>query len=348
MKAIVLHGPNDFSLQEIENPIAAAEDVEIKVRMAGICGTDLHLLRGRNPFANYPIVPGHEYMGEVLMAPKKSKLKKGDRVTVYPATGCGRCEACKAGRLPHCSEFMFIGVRLPGGCFAERVVADYKRVFPLPQDIDDEVGAMVEPTAVGVHANRRADIQGGEDVVVIGGGTIGHLIAQVAQAYGASKGILSEPIPERRAVAREVGLQLLCDPEQEDLVSFTKRSTGMANVVFDVVGTEKTLIDAEDMVRPDGRLVLIALPHPEGQGIPYRNIFAKELKVIGSRTYFMEDFPEAIELLRTEKVNVRPLISKILSLDRFVEGVDLLEKKPKGHVKILVNPLMSIATKNTI
>jgi 2-desacetyl-2-hydroxyethyl bacteriochlorophyllide A dehydrogenase len=341
MKAIVLKGPNDFSLQEVENPLPTANDVEIKVRMAGICGTDVHLLRGRNPFASYPIVPGHEYMGEVLKAPEKSTLREGDRVTVYPAIGCGKCEACKAGRLPHCPEFTFIGVRLPGGCFAERVVADYKRVFPLPQDMDDEVGAMVEPTAVGVHANRRAGIRGGEKVVVIGGGTIGLLIAQVALAYGASKVILSEPIAERRAVARELGVDLICDPQQEDLVSFTQRSTGMADVVFDVVGTGKTLIDAQEMLRPDGGLMLIALPHTEGQAVPYRDIFAKELKVIGSRTYFMEDFPEAIELLRTERVKVRPLISEILPLDRFAEGVDLLEKKPEGHVKILIYPPMS-------
>ncbi|UCF56153.1 MAG: alcohol dehydrogenase catalytic domain-containing protein, partial [Deltaproteobacteria bacterium] len=146
MKAIVLNGPNDFSLQEVEDPIPAAHEIEIKVRMAGICGTDVHLLRGRNPFATYPIVPGHEYMGEVLTVPKNSRLRKADRVTVYPATGCGKCEACGAGRLPHCSEFKFIGVRLAGGCFAERVVTDYRKVFPIPPGVGDEAGAMVEPT----------------------------------------------------------------------------------------------------------------------------------------------------------------------------------------------------------
>lgn len=340
MKAIVLKGPNDFPLEEVDNPIATAEDVEITVRMAGICGTDVHLLRGRNPFASYPIVPGHEYMGEVLTAPENSSLTKGDKVTVYPATGCGKCEACRAGRLPHCSQFMVIGVRLPGGCFAERVVANYKRVFPLPHEMDDEVGAMVEPTAVGVHANRRAGIRGRESVVVIGGGTIGLLIAQVAVAYGASRVILSEPIAERRALAGKLGLELMCDPHREDLVSFTRRSIGMADVVFDVVGTGKTLAEAEDMLHPDGRLVLIALPHAESQAIPYQNIFAKELKVIGSRTYFMDDFPEAIELLGTGKVTVRPLISTILPLDRFAEGVDLLEKEPERHVKIMIDPRM--------
>ncbi|UCF55765.1 MAG: zinc-binding dehydrogenase, partial [Deltaproteobacteria bacterium] len=181
---------------------------------------------------------------------------------------------------------------------------------------------------------------------VIGGGTIGLLIAQVAMAYGASRVILSEPIAERRAVAAELGLELICNPQREDLVSFTKRSMGRADVVFDVVGTRKTLSDAGEMLCPDGCLVLIALPHGEGQEIPYRDVFAKELKVIGSRTYFMEDFPEAIGLLVTQKVNVRPLISKILPLDRFAEAVDLLEKTPEKHIKIMINPLMVKGTNN--
>jgi L-iditol 2-dehydrogenase len=340
MKAIVLNGPNDFSLQEVENPVATSDDVEIKVRMTGICGTDIHLLRGQNPFANYPIIPGHEYMGEVLKAPAKSKFNTGDRVTVFPAEGCGTCAACKAGRLPHCPEFKFIGVRLSGGCFAERVVSHDKRVFPLPQQMEDEVGAMVEPTAVAVHANRRAGLQSGTKAVVIGGGTIGLLIAQVAQAYGASPVIISEPILERRKLASELGFDIICNPLEQNLVSFVQSNMGLADVVFDVVGSEKTLNDSEDMLRPDGCLLLIALPHAESQVIPYRQVFAKELHVIGSRTYFMEDFPEAIGLLERQNVDVRPLITKILPLDQFAKGVDLLENKPEEYIKILVNPLV--------
>ena len=341
MKAIVLNGPNDFSLKEIEDPVPTPEDVEIKVRMTGICGTDIHLVRGKNPFANYPLIPGHEFIGEILSAPAKSHLNKGDRVTVFPAESCGKCEACKTGRLPHCPEFKFIGVRLPGGCFAERVVAHHKRVFSIPEKMEDEIGAMVEPTTVAVHSNRRADLRKGMNALVIGGGTIGLLIAQVARVYGASQVIVSEPLEERRALAKEMGIELICNPQEEDLVAFVKGTMGMADVVFDVVGTEKTLLEAEELLRPNGHLMLIALPHTENLGVPYRNIFAKELKVIGSRTYFMDDFPEAIQLLDTQQVNVRPMISKILPLDRFAEGVELLEKEPRKYIKILINPFSS-------
>jgi (R,R)-butanediol dehydrogenase/meso-butanediol dehydrogenase/diacetyl reductase len=176
--------------------------------------------------------------------------------------------------------------------------------------------------------------------VVIGGGTIGLLHSQVARAYGASPLIISEPIPERRALARKMGFELICNPKEDELVSFVRANMGMPDVVFDIVGNNKTLADSVEMLRPDGQLVLIALPHGEGLAIPYRNVFQKELRVIGSRTYFLEDFPEAITLLRNQQVHVKPLLGKILPLGRFGEGVELLEKEPQKYLKILISPLL--------
>ena len=198
MKGIYLTGPNNFSLQELNDPEPGKNDALIKVRMAGICGSDVHLLRGRNPFAAYPLVPGHEYMGEILQAPKGRGLRKGDRVTVFPEVGCGKCPACKEGRLVHCPEFKFVGVRMPGGCFCEKLAVPCDRVIKLPKAMKAEEGAMVEPAAVAVHAVQRGGVKRGDRVVVIGGGTIGLLTAQAARAFGASKIVVSEPISERR------------------------------------------------------------------------------------------------------------------------------------------------------
>ncbi len=338
MKAIYLTGPNAFALQELDDPIPGKNDVLIQVRMAGICGSDVHLLRGRNPFAEYPLVPGHEYMGEVLQAPKKSGLKKGDKVTAFPEVGCGKCIACREGRLVHCPEFRFVGVRVPGGCFGEKVVVPYHRVFRLPKTMEDEEGAMIEPTAVAVHANKRGGVQKGAKVAVIGGGTIGLLTAQVARTLGASKVVISEPLTERRKIAENLGFRLICNPLAEDLVSFSRKNLDWADVVFDVVTTEKTLENSQAMLRPGGTLVLVGLPHLPGLGVLYQPIFAKELIVVGSRTYFMSDFPLAIRLLSSAKVKVKPIISEILPLERFTEGLEHLEKEPEKYVKVLVHP----------
>ena len=340
MKAIVFNGPHDFALTDIENPSCAADEVEIKVHTAGICGTDLTMLHGRNPAVTYPIVPGHECMGKIVRAPDDSTFKIGDRVTVFPAFGCRQCTACKAGHIPHCSQAKTIGVLRPGGYFTERIVAHTERVFRLPEQIDDDVGAMVEPTAVAVHANRRAALEKGAKIVVIGGGTIGLLVAQIAQAYGALSVVISEPYVGRQSLARKIGFDLICDPREENLTDFVRDHIGIPDAVYDVVGNEHTVRQSVEMLRPNGLLILIAMPHGGGPQIPYQPIFQKELKVIGSRTYFWDDFSEAIELLSDQRVSARPMISEKLPLSQFAKGVELLEKQPEKYVKILISPLL--------
>jgi L-iditol 2-dehydrogenase len=277
-------------------------------------------------------------MGEVLRAPKKSGFKKGDKVTGFPEVACGKCSACRAGRLVHCPEFKFVGSRLPGGCFCERVAVHYSKVFRLPKAMEDEVGAMIEPTAVAVHAVKKAGVLKGLKTVVIGGGPIGLLTAQVARAFGSSKVMISEPIGKRREIAQILGFPLVCNPQKEDLPSFAKKNLGLVDIVFDIVATQRTVEESIAALRPGGTLVLVGLPHVEGLGIPYLSIFAKELQVFGTRTYFMEDFPEAIRLLSVKKVKVKPIISAVSSLGNFTESLDLLEKVPEKYLKILITP----------
>jgi L-iditol 2-dehydrogenase/L-gulonate 5-dehydrogenase len=338
MKGIYLTGPNNFSLQELPDPVPGKNDVLIQVRMAGICGSDVHLLRGRNPFAAYPLVPGHEYMGEVLQAPRGRGFRKEEKVTVFPEVGCGKCPACKEGRLVHCPEFKFVGVRVPGGCFCEKLAVPYQRVIKLPKTMTDEEGAMVEPTAVAVHAVQRGGVKRGDRVLVVGGGTIGLLTAQAARVFGASKVVISEPIAARRKIAQALGFKFICNPLADDLVAYVKDEVGSMDVVFDVVGLKKTLEDSQAVLRPDGTLVLVALPHNEGLGVPYQPIFAKELRVIGSRTYFMKDFPFAIRLMQAKKIRVKPIISAVIPMTNFHEGLQNLEKEPEKYVKVLVRP----------
>ena len=338
MKGIYLSGPNNFSFQELPDPVPGKKDVLIKVGVAGICGSDVHLLRGRNPFASYPLVPGHEYMGEVLQAPKACGLREGDKVTVFPEVGCGKCPACKEGRLVHCPEFKFVGVRDPRGGFCEKVAVPFERVIKLPKTMEDEEGAMVEPTAVTVHAVRGGGVKKGDRVVVIGGGTIGLLTAEAARVFGASKVVVSEPIAARRRIAQKLGFKLLCNPAEQDLLAYVQSEVGPVDVVFDVVGLKETLRDSQAMLRPGGTLVLVALPHVEGLGVPYQPIFAKELRIIGSRTYFMKDFPLAIRLLQAKKIQVKPIISEVIPMASFQKGLEQLEREPEKYVKVLVRP----------
>ncbi len=341
MRAIVLRGPGQYRLEEIPDPVPAPGEALIRVGLTGICGTDIHVLGGHNPFIAYPTVPGHEYSGRVVSAPAGSGLAPGDRVSVFPGVGCGRCQACREGRPPHCPTFKFAGVSLPGGSFAEYVTAPVERVFKLPEAIDEELGALIEPLAVGVHANRRAGLlepgAGKPKVVVIGGGVIGLLTALVTKLSGAGAVMVSEPLAERRELTARLGLGLLVDPTSEDLVARAEREMGLADVVFDVVCNEQTLLASERMLRPDGCLVPLGLPHKPGLGVPFELIFKKELRVVGSRTYFMSDFAEAIDILAAGRLDLRPLVSLTLPLEQLSRGVDLLVKEPGRHVKILIS-----------
>ena len=135
-----------------------------------------------------------------------------------------------------------------------------------------------------------------------------------------------------------LGFRLICNPREDELPSFVRRTIGLADVVFDVVAIRKTLTDGLSLLRPDGKLMLIGVPTGEEAVIPCIPVFGKELQVIASRTYFMKDFPEAIRLLSTKKVKVKPLISEILPLERFPEGIEHLEKEPEKYVKVLIRP----------
>lgn len=342
MRAIVLHEPNRFTLEKVDDPVGGDGEAEIQVRMVGICGTDLHVLRGHNPFVNYPLIPGHEYVGEILKAPEGSSLEHGARVVIYPSKGCDVCLACREGRTIHCPKFEFVGVTRSGGGFAEKVVAQERQLIPLPDTIADVEATLIEPLAVAVHAARRSgiaqDAGSAPSVVVIGGGTIGLLIGQVARRFGASSVILSEPLAGRRSLAAKMGIDALCNPAEDDLVEFVTGKIGMVDIVFDVVANAATFLASQTILRPGGRLVTVGLPS-KSACIPYELLFKKELSAVASRTYFRNDFTEAIGLIERKEVVVAPLISAVLPLAEFREGVKLLESEPGKYSKVLIDPI---------
>jgi 2-desacetyl-2-hydroxyethyl bacteriochlorophyllide A dehydrogenase len=230
-----------------------------------------------------------------------------------------------------------MGVANPHGCFAERVAVHYKHVFRVPDQITDLAGAMIEPTAVAVHVNNRGGVSKGARVVVIGGGVIGLLCAQVARARGASKVLISEPIFERRKLAERLGFDLVFDPMRSNIIQNIRDSMGSADVVMDVVGTRETLSIATECLRPEGCLVLVAFPHEPDMAVPYFHIMLKELRVFGSRLYFVSDFHEAMALIENGKVDPAPLINGIFPLHECARAIRLLEKEPAQYVKILLS-----------
>lgn len=321
---------------DVDDQVApTAGHVRIAVAFTGICGTDLHIYHGdMDQRVTQPAVLGHEMSGRIAeVGPDVTEWAVGDPVTVMPLAWCGECPACLAGNQHICHRLVFIGIDSPGSMQTSWTVPT-DILVRLPSDLPLEHGALVEPTAVAVHDVRRADLNPGERVVVVGGGPVGILIATVAREAGADV-LLLELDAFRREVAEGVGLRVV-DPGAEDVTALiTEWTSGAgADVTFEVSGSQPGLDTAIDILSTRGRMVLVAI-HPQPRPLSLFRVFWRELTIVGARVYERTDFERAVELVHSGRVPVAALISRIVALDSAQQAFELLNSG-SGVVKILV------------
>jgi len=323
MKAAVLYGPKDLRIEEVPTPILGKREVLVKVKVCGICGSDLHAYKGKHPDYILPVIPGHEFSGIVEEVGEEVRsVRPGDRVTVEPVKVCGRCYYCLRGQYNRCLNLKIIGAQT-NGAFAEYVVVDENRVFKLPANMSFEEGAMIEPTAVAVHAIKRSSGVEGKDIMILGAGTIGLLILQVAKAFGADSIIITDIIDSRLSLAKELGADEVINPSKgklRDIVMGLTRGLGIS-LAFEAVGVEETLKDALTLARKGGEIIVIGVFERPSIPIPIMEIVNKELVVKGSLIYRW-DYETALRLVSTGKVNVRKLISVSLPLEKIREAFE--------------------------
>lgn len=339
MKAVHVEGPGSFRVVDRAEPQPAAGEAVLRIVAAGICASDVGIVEGHNPIAAYPLTLGHECVGVVEEAPPDAPLRPGDWATVYPSVGCGSCPACEAGRINHCPTFRVLGISHDRGVFAERIAVPAAQLLPVPDGLRGRNGALIEPTAVAVHGNRRAGAVAEQRAVVIGSGVIGTLIAQVARAYGAADVVAVDRMEARRDLLSKLGFERFVLADGAPLVERLREEGGPADVVFDTVCTGETIDAALEALSPGGRLVLVAAPRGAHE-IPlgYAKVYRRELSLIASRNYVPDDFLEAMRLLDSGGVEAAPLITGSWPLDRFPEAYAELLAKPERHAKILLEP----------
>ncbi len=341
MKAAVWHGPDDIRFEEIETPTPEPGKVLIKVHSVGICGTDLTIFKGKFPphRAVPSMVLGHEFTGQIEaldQVPEETGLKPDQRVVVNPLIPCGSCIACRLGHHHVCQNLKILGVDM-NGAFAEFITVNYWSIHTLPDDYPCNKAALIEPTAVAVHGVVRSGLRVGDNVVVLGAGPIGLLLAQVARLAGAGKLIVSEVLPERIKLARSLGLQVI-DPSREDLIQTVNDLTegSGADVVLEAAAVPQTAAALIPLLRPRGRAVIVGL-FKELVAFDFQNINFKEAEIVGSRVYSDVDFAKAIELVISGRIEVEPLISVSLNLGQTAEGFKQFEAG-KGTMKVIINP----------
>jgi (R,R)-butanediol dehydrogenase / meso-butanediol dehydrogenase / diacetyl reductase len=349
MQALRWHGPKDVRLDEVPAPRPAAGEVVVEVAACGLCGSDLHeylhgpvyIPKKRHPLTGVlpPVTLGHEFSGRVVeVGAGVDAPRPGDRVTVNPCIACGTCAWCRQGRPNHCASLATVGLS-KDGALAGQVAVRATSCHVLPPAVDDQAGAAVEPLAVAIHACRRARLVADERVVVLGAGPIGLLLLQVLRARGAGWVAVVEPRAERRRLALALGADVALDPGAEDPARVVADLTDgeRAAVVFECVGSAPAFAAAFRLTGKGGRLVLVGLV-PEPVPTHALQLVAHEKELIGSSAY-VDEFPEAVDLLARGRVQVAPLVTGRVPLARAREdGLEALLRPEAGHVKVLVTP----------
>lgn len=346
MLAGVLHGVKDVRVEERPCPELRPGMVLLRVRRVGICGSDLHYFQHGYCAAFVPTRPfilGHEFAADVAaVAEGVVSPAVGARVTVNPARACGFCDYCKSGHGNLCRQTIMLGsasTKPPtDGGFAEYVSVRADQCHGLPAGMDDGLGAMMEPFAVALHAVKRVDSISGKRVLVVGGGPIGLLVAITARAFGAAPIALSDIVEQRRKLALTLGADAALNPTSSTLAEQVRELTGEGfDVIFEASGAPPALRQAFNLVRPGGAIVQIGTLGTEDIPLPANLVMNREIQFLGSFRYG-NVFDEAIRLVSSGRVDLRPLISRVLPLEKISEALTQASAKDnviKVQVEIL-------------
>ena len=334
MRALRLLGAGNLQLTEYPNPVARPGQLVIRVDACGICGTDRHIYSGEYP-STKPVTLGHEFAGTVT-DPSTSTFEVGTRVAVDPNISCGVCRACRIGSVALCEERVALGVDLDGGLAAAALVP-ISQVYPLPDGMPIEFGALCEPLACCLRASDLAGIRPGMHVVVLGGGIAGQLLVQLARLAGAIGVTLVTRQESRRVLAESLGATASFDPRRGDVVRWITGPDGVcpggADVVFECVGSVETFEQSVALAARGGTVLIFGVA-PVGAlaRISPFEIFARELRIVGSYLN-PHTHGRAVELAGSGVLALEPLITHRLGLEDL--GAVIRSSPMAGEVKAL-------------
>jgi D-arabinitol dehydrogenase (NADP+) len=339
MRALVYEAPRMFEIQERPRPTAAAGEVVVDVRLAGVCGTDVHLHAG-GFFAEFPLTPGHESVGVVReVGAGVHHLEPGQRVAVDNASACGRCVECSKGQHLFCANFLSLGVNAPGG-FAESLVSPAHKVYPV-DDLADDVAVFSEPLACAVHGMDVLGLRPGADVLMIGAGTTGLLLAQLLVHGGAGRVTVAAPTEFKLALATEYGVDRVVQITRDAAKTFeTLRAIAPEgfDVAIDVTGASPVVQTLPGLVGVNGTVFVYGMCNAEDTVAwnPY-DIFRRQLCVKGSFAQ-VNCLDRSLTLLRSGRVRTDGLITHRFTLDDYADALDAVGSDPTC-LKAVVAPV---------
>jgi len=332
VRAAVWRGPGQLAVEDWPLPEMGADEVLVRVSCCGVCGSDLHIVDGGVPEFVPPRVLGHEPLGVIEAAGSAvTGFGPGDEVSWEPSLPCRACFYCHEGEDGLCEQ----RVPILGG-FSERTVVPQRALYHVPPGLPDRAGVLAEPLSCALYAHDRGRIKAGDQVAVIGAGTIGLLLVMLARRAGASLVVVSDPNPRKRDLALEIGADVAVDPSREHAAERIRRLCDGrgAEVAFEAVGSTATCLDTLAAVRSGGTAVLVGIAPPAAQApVPLFDVLRRDLRIeaVWLRRF---TFQRAIALL--PHLPVDRLLSHCVPLASIAEGLELLRKGKA--VKVVVEP----------
>lgn len=333
MIAISVERPNALAVVEHGGAAPGRGEVLVRVRRAGICGSDVHILHGSNPFARYPRIIGHEFAGDIgAVGPGVSGLAEGDRVVVDPVVSCGECYACRVGRPNVCANLEVLGVHRDGG-FRDLVPVPARNVVRVSRDLPVEVAALAEPFSIAANVLSRTGCGPEDTVLVYGAGTVGLTVLQVAKLKGA-RCLVSDPDEARLERARSFGADATINPRDTPVTEAVGGELGGLgpSVVIDGAGVPALLEEACRVASPAGRIGVLGFS-PGPCNVSQQEIVKKELTLVGSRLN-RHLLPEVVGWLEDGSLNPSAMITQTFAAKDARAAFDLVENHPERTVKV--------------
>jgi L-iditol 2-dehydrogenase len=322
MKSVRLHGTGDLQLHEEEIPVAGAGDKLVRITSVGVCGSDLHWFSEGgigDAKLERPLVLGHEFAGVT---------SDGQRVAIDPAVPCGHCEFCEHGHPNLCENLIFAGHGTTDGAMREWLPWKERSLFPIPDSLSDDDGAMLEPLGVAIHTVDLGKIKPGMSVGVFGCGPIGLLIIQLARLSGAANIIATDLLPHRLEAAKRYGASQAYFAEDDSRLSQIRAATDGrgVHVAFDAAGVQEAIDDAFAAVRPGGKVILAGIPEDDRTSFSASVARRKGLTIKLVRR-MKHTYPRAIELVSKGLVDVRSLVTHRFPLKQSAQAFQVAQRR---------------------
>lgn len=335
MKAVVFESPNKVEIIDVPDPVIKENEVLIKVKASGVCGTDVHIYEG-DFIGTYPIIPGHEFSGEVIAIGKDVKsVKIGDKIAVDPCIFCRKCSFCRENHENFCRHLKAYGVHLSGG-FAEMASIKEENVY-LIDGLSYIEGAFVEPVGCCIHGIKQVGVNIGDHVLIFGSGPIGLILMQLCKNYGSASITVVDVFSDKLNIAKKLGATntIISDSNlTENLKNINEEGF---QVVIDATGSPSVVQGMFSYVRDKGRLLFFGVcPQKSKIEISPYEIYKRELKIFGTFSLLHTAIP-AIDMIREGKINVEALVSHYFPLDDFQKVLNKMLKR-SGSMKIIIEP----------